>query len=101
MVAFAAQRNWAQVNRSAPIPSAFETWVIARHYDTTPAVCPSAHRIYADRHTQALYDAWFAAKAEADARLAAATNLVDAALHFKLDPRAARCLNAALRLLPE
>jgi hypothetical protein len=44
-------------------PSAFELWAYANGYDTAPAVFPAADRIYADRQTQAAFDAWKAGSA--------------------------------------
>jgi hemoglobin-like flavoprotein len=42
-------------------PSPFEIWAKREGYDITPAVLPSAIRQYADRETQALFNAWTAA----------------------------------------
>lgn len=44
-------------------PSAFELWAYANGYDTAPAVLPAADRLYADRLTQEIYDAWNAGSA--------------------------------------
>ena len=41
-----------------PTPSPFEVWASANGYDTAPAVLPAANRIYADRSTQAVFEAW-------------------------------------------
>jgi len=39
-------------------PTAFEVWARCRGYDIGPAVVPSDIRQYADRETQAAFDAW-------------------------------------------
>jgi hypothetical protein len=46
-------------------PSAFEVWAAREGYNTAPAVSPSDIRTYADRDTQAAYDAWNAGKQHA------------------------------------
>ena|ERR1035441_2787463 len=45
----------------------FEQWATSRQYDTARAVLPAANRIYADRQTQDVYDAWSASRSDADA----------------------------------
>lgn len=40
------------------VPSAFEKWATSRGYCIAPAVLPSADRVYADRRTQEVYEAW-------------------------------------------
>jgi hypothetical protein len=47
----------------APAPSPFERWAVDRQYDIAPAVLPTPHRVYADRQTQAAYEAWTAGAA--------------------------------------
>jgi hypothetical protein len=42
--------------------SPFEVWAAREGYNTAPAVSPSDIRIYADRDTQAVYEAWNAGK---------------------------------------
>ncbi len=39
-------------------PSPFERWAKNQGYDTVPAVLPAPNRTYADRDTQAVFDAW-------------------------------------------
>jgi hypothetical protein len=41
-------------------PSQFELWAQANGYDAAPAVSPTDIRKYADRNTQAAFDAWIA-----------------------------------------
>jgi hypothetical protein len=57
---------------------------------------PAADRVYADRQTQAAFDAWSAGKTDTSG---AAVSLIDAALHFSTDARAVKCLNRALAIL--
>ena len=38
--------------------SPFEQWAQDNGYNTAPAVLPAANRTYADRDTQAVFDAW-------------------------------------------
>ena len=50
--------NGKQVGRIVNIaPSQFEIWAPTHGYDTAPAVLPAANRVYADRDTQAAFDA--------------------------------------------
>jgi hypothetical protein len=44
-------------------PSSFEVWAAREGYDTAPAVVRAADRIYADRQTQTVFDAWKAGAA--------------------------------------
>jgi hypothetical protein len=39
-------------------PSPFELWAKREGYDTAPAMLPAANRTYADRDTQAVFDAY-------------------------------------------
>jgi hypothetical protein len=41
----------------------FEQWAASRGYDIAPAVLPAENRLYADRQTQAAFDAWNAGAA--------------------------------------
>lgn len=79
-------------------PSAFEAWANVRGYSLAPAVVPAADRVYADRHTQQVFDAWCAGRND-DAIAVCAMSLIDMALHFRLDPKAVKCLHAALEIL--
>jgi hypothetical protein len=45
--------------------SAFERWAADNQYDISPAVLPTADRVYADRRTQEAFDAWTAGAAHA------------------------------------
>jgi hypothetical protein len=42
----------------ALVPSPFEAWAVAHGYNIAPAVVPAPDRRYADRDTQAAFDAW-------------------------------------------
>ncbi len=42
----------------APASCPFEQWAQDNGYNTAPAVLPAANRAYADRDTQAAFDAW-------------------------------------------
>jgi hypothetical protein len=39
-------------------PNPFEQFASDNQYDITPAVVPAENRVYADRQTQAAYEAW-------------------------------------------
>jgi len=43
--------------------SPFDQWAIEHQYDIAPAVLPTEIRAYADRQTQAAFDAWNAGTA--------------------------------------
>lgn len=45
---------------AALIPSPFDEWASAHGYDIAPAVSSTNIRKYADRDTQAVFDAWSA-----------------------------------------
>ena len=45
-------------------PSPFEVWAAREGYDTAPAVVPTDIRTYADRDTQAAYEAYKAGAAD-------------------------------------
>jgi len=45
-------------------PSPFEQWAQDNGYNIAPAVLPAPNRTYADRDTQAVFDAWNAGAEE-------------------------------------
>jgi hypothetical protein len=45
-------------NSLASAPSPFELWAADNQYDIAPAALPAPDRVYADRETQAAFDAW-------------------------------------------
>jgi hypothetical protein len=59
--------------RRLPVPSAFERWATANQFDIAPAVLPAPDRVYADRNTQAVYEAWMAGGAHVVGMLMEAT----------------------------
>jgi hypothetical protein len=59
-------------------PSPFALWAAADQYDITPTVSPSAIRIYADRETQAAFDAWTAGAAHVARMLTESTEETEA-----------------------
>jgi hypothetical protein len=54
-------------------PSPFEQWAITHQYDTAPAVVPTPDRRYADRNTQAAFDAWNAGEKNVARKLTEST----------------------------
>jgi len=46
-------------------PSPFEVWAEREGYNIAPAVLPAPNRTYADRDTQAVFEAWNAGKKHA------------------------------------
>ncbi len=65
------------------IDSPFQEWAAARQYDLSPAVSPEETRIFADRQTQAAFDAWEAGAASI-ARMITEPTLETEALRKKL-----------------
>jgi len=63
--------------------SPFEIWAAREGYNTAPAVVPAADRTYADRQTQAVYDAYRAGAADT-ARMLTESTLETEALREKL-----------------
>jgi hypothetical protein len=61
----------------------FEDWAKDHGYNTAPAVLPAANRVYADRDTQAAFDAWNAGAASV-ARMITESTLETEALREKL-----------------
>jgi len=68
--------------------SAFEVWAQANGYNVAPAVAQSNLRTYADRDTQAAYEAWNSGAADT-ARMATESTLETEALREKLQTIAA------------
>jgi hypothetical protein len=64
-------------------PSPFELWAHVNGYNTAPAVASSDLRTYADRDTQAAFEAWNAGAAHV-ARMVTQTTLETEALREKL-----------------
>jgi hypothetical protein len=54
-------------------PSAFELWAAENQYNIASAVFPVADCVYADRHTQAAFDAWNAGAASGSRMLTEST----------------------------
>jgi hypothetical protein len=67
----------------------FERWAIEHQYDITSAVLPTENRVYADRQTQAAYDAWKAGAASV-ARMNTESTLETPALRGKIRELARR-----------
>jgi hypothetical protein len=68
---------------TALAPSPFEVWAAREGYNTAPAVVPCPLRQYADRDTQAAFEAWMAGAANT-ARMATEPTLETEALRDKL-----------------
>jgi hypothetical protein len=66
-----------------PSPSPFEQWASSRGYEIAPAVLPAANRVYADRETQAAFDAWNAGAASV-ARMLTESTLETEALRERI-----------------
>lgn len=64
-------------------PSPFEIWAAGEGYNTAPAVVPTDIRAYADRDTQAAYEAYIAGAADT-ARMVTDSTLETEALREKL-----------------
>jgi hypothetical protein len=64
-------------------PTPFDLWAKREGYDTAPAAVPAADRTYADRQTQAVYDAYRAGAAEV-ARMVTESTLETEVLREKL-----------------
>ena len=64
-------------------PSPFEVWAAREGYNITPAVVPTDIRTYADRDTQAAYEAYKAGAADT-ARMATESTLETEALRERL-----------------
>ena len=64
-------------------PSAFEVWAAREGYNVAPAVSPCPLRQYAERDTQAAYEAWRAGAAHT-ARMVTDSTLEAEALREKL-----------------
>jgi hypothetical protein len=58
MTIYPLRRIQFKKSRVSLAPTSFEQWASQHGYDLAPAVLPAADRVYADRGTQAAFDAW-------------------------------------------